>query len=100
MNIHVTVESQNGFSWKRDQAVQSPVQPCLEHLQGLGIHNFSVQPESGPHHTHSLEFLPDIKSKSLLFQYKAIIPCPMTTLPLEESLIIFSLIVCTDICKT
>ena len=33
-----------------DQAAQGPIQSGLEHLQGWGIHNLSVQPVPAPHH--------------------------------------------------
>jgi len=44
----------------RDQVVQSPIQPDLEHFQGWGIHNFSGQPVAVPHNSHSEEFFPCI----------------------------------------
>jgi len=34
-----------------DQAVQNPIQPSLEHLQGWGIHSLSGQPVPAPHHS-------------------------------------------------
>ena len=41
-----------------DQATQGPpVQPGLEHLQGQGIHNFSMQPVPVLHHPLSKKFL-------------------------------------------
>jgi len=55
-----SIKSQNGLCWKEslrsfisismpwagfyppDQAAQGPIQPGLEHLQGWGVHSFSV----------------------------------------------------------
>jgi len=42
------------------QFTQSTIQLGLEHSQGGGIHHFSGQPVSVPHHPHSKEFLPRI----------------------------------------
>ena len=50
-----------------DQVAQSPIQPGLEHCQGWGSHNFPGQPVPMPHHPHSEELLPYIKSKSTFF---------------------------------
>ena len=69
-----------------DQVAQSPIQPGLEHFQGGGSHSFSGQPVPVPHHPHGEEFLPYIESKSSLFQFKAITPCSITTLPNKKSL--------------
>jgi len=69
-----------------DQAAQSLVQPGLEDCQGGGSHSFSGQPVPGPHHPQSKEFLPYIQSKSPLFQFKAITPCPISTCPCKKSL--------------
>jgi len=38
-----------------DWAALSPIQPGLESFQGQRIHNFSGQPVSVPHHSHSEE---------------------------------------------
>ena len=43
-----------------DQAVQGPIQPDLEHLQGWGVHSFPAQPVPMPHHPLSKEFIPNI----------------------------------------
>jgi len=97
--------SQNGLGWQGpyrssssnppatgqghlplDQVAQSPIQPGLEPCQGGGIYNFSGQPVSVPHHPHSKEFLSYIQFKFVLFQFKAITPCPITTCPCKKSL--------------
>jgi len=54
-----------------DQVAHGPIQSELEQLQRCGIHCFSEQQASMPHHPFSKggeeEFLPYVKSKSLLF---------------------------------
>ena len=50
------------------------------------IHNFLGQPIPVPHHPHSKELLPYIQSKLPLFKIEPITPCPITTVPNEESL--------------
>ncbi|KAK4811770.1 LOW QUALITY PROTEIN: hypothetical protein QYF61_005338 [Mycteria americana] len=72
-----------------DQVAQSLIQPGLEPFQGGGIHNCSGQPVPVPHNTHSKEFLPNIESKSTLFQFNTVTPRPITTLPDKGSLPIF-----------
>jgi len=67
-----------------DQAVQGPIQPGLEHLQGWGIHSLSGQPVPAPHHSHSKELPPDIQPKSSLLQLKTISPCPAIIYPCKE----------------
>ncbi|KAK4807192.1 hypothetical protein QYF61_024312 [Mycteria americana] len=62
-----------------DQVAQSLIQPDLEHFQGWGIHNFSGQPVPVSHHPHRKAFLPYVQSKSTLFQFKSVAPCPVTT---------------------
>jgi len=69
-----------------DRAAQSSIQPGLGHCQGGGSHSFSGQPVPVFHHPHGEEFLPDIQSKSALFQFTAVPPCPVTTHPFEKSL--------------
>jgi len=69
-----------------DQVAESPVQPGLEHCQGGGSHSFSGQPVPVPHHPHGKEFHPNIESKSDVFQFKAIPPCPVTTCPCKKLL--------------
>jgi len=69
-----------------DHVAQTPVQPGLEHCQGGGSRNFSEQPMPGPHHPQSKEFLSYIQSKSTLFQFKTITPCPIATCPCKMSL--------------
>jgi len=69
-----------------DQAAQSPLQPGLEHFQGGGSHSFSGQPVPVPHHPHSEEFPSYIYSKSTVFQFKAMTPCPLPTCPCKMSL--------------
>ena len=64
-----------------DQVSQSPVQPGLEHFQGWGFHCLSGQPLPVFHHPHCEKLLAYIQSKSPLFQFKAITPCPITTCP-------------------
>lgn len=49
---------------------QSPILPGLAHFQGC--HNFFGQSVPGPHHSHNREFLPNIKCKPALFQFKYI----------------------------
>ena len=61
-----------------DQAVQSPIQPGLEYLQGWGIHNFSGQAVPVLHHLMSRKFPTSMQSKSLLIQIKIILLCPVT----------------------
>ena len=55
-------------------------------LPGRGIHSLAGQPVPVSHQPHSKEFLPDIQSKSTLFQFKATSPCPVTTCPYKKSL--------------
>jgi len=62
-----------------DQVAQSLIQPGLEHFQGGGIHNFSGLPVPVSHHPHSEEFLSNFQSKPILFQFKTIAPCSVTT---------------------
>ena len=50
------------------------IQPGLECLQGLGIHNFSGQPVPVPHHHLSKKLPPDIEYKSLFFQLSVLSP--------------------------
>jgi len=38
-----------------DSIAQGPIQPCLRHLQGWGIHSLSAQPVPAPYHSHSKE---------------------------------------------
>ena len=64
-----------------DQPAQGPIQPCLEHLQGWGIHNICGQPVPAPHHTLSKELSPDIYSKSPILLFKNIPPCPIAIYP-------------------
>ena len=73
-----STESYNGLDWKwpyrtsgskspamsRDTfycttLLKAPYQLGLEYFQGGGIHHFSGQPVSVPHHPHSKECLPD-----------------------------------------
>ncbi|NWW54203.1 SHAN3 protein, partial [Pedionomus torquatus] len=68
------------------QVAPSSIQPGLEPLQGWGSHSFSGQPLPVPHHPHSKEVLPKIQSKSPLFQFKTLPPCPVPPLPDQESL--------------
>jgi len=68
------------------QAAQSSIQPGLEDCQGGGSHSFSGQPGPGPHHLHGEEFLPNISSKSAIFEFRAIPPCPVTAPPCEKPL--------------
>ena len=67
-----------------DQPAQGPIQPCLEHLQGWGIHNLSGQPVPAPHHYHSKELPPDIQPKSSLLQLKTISLCAVVIYPFKE----------------
>ncbi|KAK4818789.1 hypothetical protein QYF61_019135 [Mycteria americana] len=62
-----------------DQVAQSTIQPGLEHFQGGGIHNFSEQSVPVAYHPHCKKFLPYVQSKSTLFQFQTIAPCPITT---------------------
>ena len=66
------------------QAAQSPVQPDLERLQGRSIHLLSGQLVPVPHRPSSKKPLPYIPSKSLLFPFETISPCPITTDPAKE----------------
>jgi len=68
-----------------DQAAQSSIQPGLEHCQEGGSHSFSGQPVPVPHHHYSKKFLPSIQPKPILFQFKTIIPRPVTTGLSEKS---------------
>ena len=66
------IGSLNGLGWKEslkcpfyrqghlplDEVAQSPIQPCLECLQGVGIP--AGQPVPVSYHLHSKEFLPSI----------------------------------------
>jgi len=63
------------------QGAPSPVEPGLEPCQGGGSHSSSGQPGLGPHYPQREEFPPYIQSKSLLFQFKAVTPCPITPRP-------------------
>ena len=69
-----------------DQVAHSPIHPGLEYSQGAGIHNFGGQPVLVSHHPHIKEFLPNIKSKSTLFQFETVSPCPVATYPYKKSL--------------
>ena len=69
-----------------DQVAQSPIQPGVEQFNGWGIHSLSGQPVPVPHHPQSEEFLPYISSKSTLFRFKAITPCPITMCPCKKSI--------------
>ena len=60
------------------RVARSPIQPGLGCFQGGGTHNLSGQPAPVSHHPHSKERLPDIHSKSTLFQFKATSPCSVT----------------------
>ena len=70
------------------QAAQSSIQPGLEPCQGGGSHSFSGQCGPGFHHPHGEEFLPNMSSKSALFWFRAVPPCPITPPPCEKSLAI------------
>ena len=61
-----------------DQAAQRPIQPHSECLQEWHIHSFSGQPLPVLHHPLSKSFLPGIKSKFPLLQFKTISPCLIT----------------------
>jgi len=50
------------------QCAPSPIQPGLEPCQRGGSHSSSGQPGPGPQPPHGEEFLPNISSKSRLFQ--------------------------------
>lgn len=62
------------------------IQPGLKHLQRRGIHICTAQHTLVPHHPHSIEFLPNIQSKSTLFQFKAIPSYTISTRLWEKSL--------------
>jgi len=64
--------------------VQGTIQPGLDHLQGLGIHNLSGQPIPAPHHSHNKEYPPDIEPKSSILQLKTISPCPAIIYPFKK----------------
>lgn len=68
---------------------QGPIHLDLEHFQGQDIHNLSGQLVSVSNHTHSEEFLPNISSESILFQFETITHFPITTHPSDMSLPIF-----------
>ena len=72
------------------QAAHSSIQPGLECFQGGGIHSLLGQPVPVSHHPHSNALLPNIQSKSTLFQFQAISPRPVATCPHETSLPSFS----------
>ena len=50
------------------------------------MHSLTGQPAPVSHHPHSKEFLPNISSKSTLFQFKVISPPPDATCPYKKSL--------------
>ncbi|XP_065515189.1 disintegrin and metalloproteinase domain-containing protein 32-like isoform X3 [Lathamus discolor] len=65
---------------------QGFIQPGLEHCQGWSTHNLPGQPIPVPQHPHRKEFPPWIQSKLALFQFESITPCPIPTVPSEESI--------------
>ena len=58
---------------------QSLIQPDLESLTGQSIHHHSGQPVPVAHHPYCKKLLPYIQSKSPLFQFETISPCPIMT---------------------
>ena len=64
-----------------DQIAQSLVQPPPENLQRWGIHYICGQPVPVPHHSYCKSLLPYIYTKSPLFNFETISPCPITTDP-------------------
>ena len=69
-----------------DQVAHSPIQPGLECFQGEGIDNLCGQPVPLSDHSHGKECLPNIYSKSTLFQFKTLSPYPVTAYPFKKSL--------------
>jgi len=68
-----------------DQVAQGLIQPCLESLQGWGIHHISEQPIPVPQHSHCKRLFSYIQSKSTLFKLETISLYSITTDPAEES---------------
>lgn len=68
-----------------DQVAESPIYPDPEHFQELGKHSFSGQLVPVSHHSYSKEFLLNILSKGITFQYKVINSCLITTVPCKIS---------------
>lgn len=72
-------------TWARDlplsQVTQTPILPCLEHLQVWGIHSLSEQPVPVPLCPYRNKFL--LIPHPNLLQFKAISPFPVTTCPCE-----------------
>ena len=60
-------------------------------FQGGSIHSIAGQPVPVSHHSHSNEFLPDILSKSTLFQFTAISPHPISTSASKRSIPSFTI---------
>lgn len=92
--LRVILESQNGLNWKGPLKrssltplsslgeVQSSIQPDLEGFQG-----WALTPSSGK--SHCKEFFSYIQSKSILFQFKTVVPCPVVEDLGKRSLSIF-----------
>jgi len=63
-----------------DQVAQSRIQLVLGCFQGRCIYHLSGQPIPVFHHPHCKKFLPYNQSKSIVFYFKAITPCPIAGL--------------------
>ncbi len=72
-----------------DQVPQSSIQADLECPQGRGFYYLSGHPVSVPHHPHCKKRFSCIQSKSPLFQFETISPCPVTTDSAKESVPFF-----------
>lgn len=53
------------------------------------MQNLSKQPIPVPHHRLSKEFHPNIQSKSALFQFKIMVPFPVTICPCKKLFFLF-----------
>lgn len=90
--VHILCHGQGDLSL--DQVAQGFIQPGLEHFKrSWGIHSNLFQCPSTPtvkiFFLTSLNNLPDrsdfLSYKSILFQFKAITPCPITTCPYQNA---------------
>jgi len=69
-------------------------------FQGGSIHSIAGQPVPVSHHSHSNEFLPDILSKSALFQFRTISSHPVATCPSKKPLPSFPVSPLYSVCFT
>ena len=61
-----------------DQVARSPVEPDLEHFVWWQLHHFSKKLVLVSYHPHHKKLNLYVQSKSTLFQFKTVLPCPVT----------------------